>query len=418
MIIERHIKPNIVEHLQKKEITIITGARQTGKTTLLLDIKKDLENSGQKVLLLNLDIDSHRQYFRSQEALLQKTRLELGTNGYVFIDEIQRLENAGLFIKGIYDRNTPYKFVLTGSGSIELKEKIQESLAGRKRLFELTPVTFPEFVDYKTDYKYRESLSLFFEVETEKTNSLLDEYLNYGGYPRIILESTAEEKQKLMDEIFKSYVEKDLVYLLRIDRPETFTTLIKILAAQSGGMINYSQLATQTGISVPTLKKYLWYAEKTFCIHYVSPFFTNPLKEITKSPIYYFNDLGLRNYSIAMMGKLTIYQQFGFVFQNLVYNILSASLRWSNNKIHFWRTTDKAEVDFVIQGSGNQPIPVEVKYGQIRPASISRSFRSFIEKYNPANAFVIYRGIEAEIMINNTTVTFLPWYKLFEYFNT
>ncbi len=416
MLIKRHIKPEIVEHLRKKEITIITGARQIGKTTLLLEIKEELEQKGENVLFLNLDNDNHSTHFKTQDTLLRKIELEIGNEGFVFIDEIQRLKNAGIFIKGIYDRNTQYKLVLTGSGSIELKENIQESLAGRKRLFEMMPVNFIEFVNYKTHYKYHDRISSYFEIEKEKTLALLDEYLNFGGYPQIVTENKLPEKLKLIDEIFTSYVEKDLVYLLKIERPETFKLLVKLLAALNGNIINYSELSSRANLSTATLKKYLWYAEKTFCIHYVSPFFSNAIKEITKAPTYYFNDLGLRNYALGQMGKLTLSLHLGFVFQNFIYHILKEELQWKNHTIHFWRTTDKAEVDFVIHKENNNLLPIEVKYGLINKPAISRSFRSFIDKYHPGEALIVTRNLETEMSVNKTTVRFLPFYKLYNYF--
>ncbi len=168
--INRNIKAEIVNHLQHKEFTIITGARQIGKTTIIGEIIKDLEAENKKVLFLNLDNDSHSVYFKTQETLLQKINLELGQDGFVFIDEIQRLENAGLFLKGLYDRNLKYKFVITGSGSLELKEKINESLAGRKRLFEMMPVSFFEFVNFKTHYKYEDKIHLILK---QKKNEAL-----------------------------------------------------------------------------------------------------------------------------------------------------------------------------------------------------------------------------------------------------
>ncbi|MBN2663214.1 MAG: AAA family ATPase [Bacteroidales bacterium] len=175
-------------------------ARQIGKTTILNEIIKDLKAEHKKVLFLNLDIDSHSTYFKTQETLLQKNNLEIGQDGFVFIDEIQRLENAGLFLKGLYDRNLKYKFVITGSGSLELKEKNHESLAGRKRLFEMMPVNFFEFVNFKTNYKYEDKLNLFFEIEKQQTDLLLNEYLNFGGYPRIITENKISEKLLLINE--------------------------------------------------------------------------------------------------------------------------------------------------------------------------------------------------------------------------
>jgi len=413
--IKRQIKQEIISHLDKKEITIITGARQVGKTTLIQEIHNELKINNQKVLLLNLDNDRHTGYFITQDSLLQKIELEIGTTGFVFIDEIQRLENAGRYMKGIYDRNIPYKFVLTGSGSIELKEKIQESLAGRKRIFEMTPVNFIEFVNYKTNYKYENRLPLFFETEPDFTYDLLREYLNFGGYPRIVTENLISEKLKIIQEIFSSYVEKDLVYLLKIERPETFELLIKILAIGTGNIINYSQIATQTNLSVPTVKKYLWYAEKTFSINKVSPYYTNALKEITKSPVYFFTDLGLRNYALGNMGNLSLNEQFGFVFQNYIYKTLRELLRWKNYKIHFWRTKEKAEVDFVVDMQTDL-LPIEVKYGEIKKPTVSRSFRSFIEKYKPEKALIINRKLSESIKINQTDVVFLPFYKLYDYF--
>ena len=106
--------------LQRKEITLLIGPRQAGKTTLMKQLQQELLSRKAAVLYLNMDIESDALYLQSQQTLLNKMRLELGDGGYVFIDEIQRKEDAGLFFKGLYDMDLPYKFVLSGSGSIEL----------------------------------------------------------------------------------------------------------------------------------------------------------------------------------------------------------------------------------------------------------------------------------------------------------
>jgi uncharacterized protein len=413
-MIKRTLKKEIVDHLGKKEITIISGARQVGKTTLLREIMAELKSQHKQVLFLNLDIDVHARYFDSQESLLKKIVLEIGDTGFVFIDEIQRLENAGLFLKGLYDRNLNYKFVITGSGSMELKETIKESLAGRKRMFAMEPVTFSEFVNYKTNYKYVNNLPLFFEVEKQQTQELLLEYLNFGGYPRIVTEPILSEKLSLMDEIFSSYVEKDLVYLLKIERPDVFHLLIRLLASQTGNIINQSELARQSGLALPTLKRYLYYAEKTFCVNYVSPFYTNSVKELTKAPTYYFSDLGLRNFALGQMGTLSLPNQLGFVFQNFVFNMLKARFAESHTTLHYWRTTDKAEVDFIVKRPSGI-LPIEVKYGEQNANLLSRSFRSFITRYKPAEAWVINRTLQAELVVDETNILFLPYHKIDEY---
>jgi predicted AAA+ superfamily ATPase len=412
MDIKRSLKQEIVSHLDKKEIILLTGARQVGKTTLMMEIIQDLKRKDEKVLFLNLDNDAHTPFFESQEILLKKASLELGENaGYIFIDEIQRKQNAGLFLKGIYDRNLPYKLVVTGSGSLELKEKIHESLAGRKRIFEMMPVTFLEFVNYKTNYRYEENTVTFLDIHKSECETLLNEYLNYGGFPRIVTEPVSDEKLKLIDEIFRSYIEKDIVYLLQIERPEVFKMLIQILASQVAQLINFSSLATQIGLSVPTLKKYLWYAEKTFCLQRITPYFSNYTKEIVKSPMYYFTDIGLRNFAIGSMGNLLHSNQLGFVFQNLVHHLLRVHVAWKGWSLHYWRTTDKAEVDFVIDKK-NGVLPIEVKFGPIHQLTVSRSFRSFVEKYNPPEAWLVNPSHQAEIRIKNTLIRFLPFYKI------
>ena len=215
-MIKRKIFSDLKKHLSKREITLITGPRQSGKTTLMEILKEHLDQNGDRTLFLNLDIEWDTPYFQTQAMLIKKVELELGkSKGFVFIDEIQRKENAGLFLKGLYDLKLPYKFIVSGSGSLELKEKIHESLIGRKRLFELTTITFEEFINYKTSYKYTEKLDAFFALEKEKTRQLLMEYMNFGGYPRVILETKKKEKLKIIDEIFRSILEKDIAFLLR-----------------------------------------------------------------------------------------------------------------------------------------------------------------------------------------------------------
>lgn len=412
MDIKRNMLNDLIDHMDKPEVSIITGARQVGKTHLMDELKSYLKTKKKKALSFNLDIEADAAYFSSQNDLIRKIQLEIGTEkGFVFIDEIQRKTDAGLFLKGIYDMKLPYKFVVSGSGSIELKEKIQESLAGRKRIFELLPVTFDEFVNYKTAYKYDGRLPDYFDIEKTATKHHLLEYLNFGGYPRLVTEKSIKERFRLMDEIYQSYIDKDIIILLKVERPEQFRTLIRILAAMQGRILNIAELSKQTGLSVATVEKYLWYAEKTFVVREVKPYFKNNLKEITKASTVYFNDLGLRNHSINLMNTLNLPEQMGFVFQNFVGNILYQKYLYTASIIQYWRTTDKAEVDFIIN-SGDKITPVEVKYGTMKKPEISRSLRSFIDKYNPEEAWIVTDVYSFEGKLNDTALKFIPFTKL------
>ncbi|MBN2477835.1 ATP-binding protein [Candidatus Micrarchaeota archaeon] len=411
-MIERTLFADLVKHLPKKEISVIIGPRQSGKTTLMELLKEHLGKKGERTLYLNLDIEWDRPHFDSQLALLKKIELELGKKrGFVFIDEIQRKENAGLFLKGLYDLKLPYKFIVSGSGSLELKEQIHESLMGRKRLFELTTITFLEFVNHKTDYKYRNTLSNFFEIEKDKASQLLTEYMNFGGYPQVVLASERNEKNKLMDEIYRSVLEKDIAYLLKVEKTEAFNSLIKLLSGQIGSLINYSELSSALSISHLTLKKYLWYAQKIFLLELVSPYARNIRKEITKSPVPYFWDLGLRNYSLGIFGQVPGPSELGFLFENFVFLLLRARTALSSTKLHFWRTQDKAEVDFILE-SGRRITPIEVKFKSFKKEEITRSLHNFIEKYNPSEAYVINLNLKKTLVIDKTKLFFLPFHEL------
>ena len=328
----------------------------------------------------------------------------------VFLDEIQRKVDAGLFLKGLYDQGLPWKLVVSGSGSIELKEKISESLAGRKRMFELSTVSFGEFTDFRTGYRYTDKLREFFRTETTRTDQLFREYLMYGGYPRVILADTHQEKLANMNEIYRSYLEKDIVYLLRVEKSDIFSNLVKVLGSQAGKMVNYSELSSTLGISLATVKTYLWYLEKTFILWKVTPWFTNIRKEITKAPVYYFRDIGLRNFASGSFGVLSD-SEAGFAFQSVVHTLLKERSPMADTTIHYWRTKDKAEVDFVIR-KGDKVLPLEVKYRSLKKTEIPRSFRGFIEGYHPERGYIINKSLNKEMLVGETRVQCLPYWEL------
>jgi predicted AAA+ superfamily ATPase len=409
-MIKRKLLALLREHVPETEITLITGPRQAGKTFLMNLLKKELDDRGEKTLFLNLDIESDKIFFSSQSRLIQKIELELGKQkGYVFIDEIQRKENAGLFLKGLADMNLPYKFIVSGSGSLGLKDQIPESLAGRKRLFKLGTVSFEEFVDYKTGGKYSDRLPAFFEIEQEKTQNLLLEYLNYGGYPRVVLAETTEQKRLHIDEIYSSYIERDISAFLNVEKLDAYRNLVRILASQIGQLMNYSELSNTIGIATSTLKSYINYGEDTFIFQRLSPYATNVRKEITKSPLLYFYDTGLRNYCLGQFGQLFAPGELGHLFENFIFNLLMDKLKFTGCSLHYWRSKDQAEVDFVIQG-GKKLIPIEVKYKESKKKMVTPSLKNFITRYAPSIALIV-NPYENEVQkIESAEVHFIrPW---------
>ncbi len=393
-------------------MSLIIGPRQAGKTTLMEMLRAHLEDINERTLFLNLDVEWDKPHFDTQAALIKKIELELGRHrGYVFIDEIQRKDNAGLFLKGLFDLNLPYKFILSGSGSLELKQNMDESLIGRKRVFELSTLSLEEFINHRTSYRYEGNLPEYLEIEPDKRRSLLSEYMTYGGYPRIVTAPEEGEKRRLIDEIYRSILEKDIAYLLKVDKPYAFSALIKLLADQIGQLINHTELSSTLGVSFPTIKKYLWYAQKIYLIDLIAPYARNVRKEISKSPMPYFWDLGLRNFALGLFGTPARPFEGGFVFENLVYLLLRQKVKFRAATLNYWRTKDKAEVDFVIE-EGGRPIPLEVKWRRQTGEKVPASLRRFIEKYSPETAYIINPDTRKTITIGKTRLFFLPLHDL------
>jgi len=190
--------------------------------------------------------------------------------------------------------------------------------------------------------------------------------------------------------------------------------MICLLAAQTGGMINLSMLSNETRAALPTIQKYLWYAERTWFLKMIPPLHGNKIKEITKSPVVYFVDHGMRNFAIRMFGNIHNHRDYGFVFQNLVCTLLLNTLQRHIYDLHFWRTINKAEVDFVIERYEN-PLPVEVKYSSLNKPELTRSLRSFIDHYHPTDAWVINLSYAGEMSIGATTVHFIPFFRIQPY---
>ena len=405
--IKRDVLEDLRRDIRREEIAFLIGPRQAGKTTIMKILQAELASAGEKTLFLNLDFDADRTHFASQQTLMRKIDLELGNSpGFVFIDEIQRQADAGIFLKGLQDMGLPRKFIVSGSGSVDLKAKIKESMLGRKRVYEIYPLSLREFLNFKTDYRYADRLPAFFALEQGRCNELLTEYLNYGGFPRVVLEQEGREKSRVMEEIYQGYIIKDIAYLLKVEKIEAYGQLMRVLADQTGKIVNYSELAATLGISQPTVKNYCWYAEETYILKRITPFFRNIRSEISKSPSVYFSDIGFRNYALGVFGNLQRPDDLGFSFQNLVYLILREKLRWTGARIHFWRTTSKAEIDFVID-KGRDIVPVEVKYRELDKPSLPRALDGFIEKYAPPRCWVINRTLQHGMRVRDTDVRFM-----------
>lgn len=416
VLIKREIFSQIVRHLAKEEVTVITGARQTGKTTILLQLKDHLIHEKKinpsRIKIFNLDLLSDLEGIRNQTDFIRFLREELNKEKflYVFIDEIQRLENPGTFLKGIYDLKLPLKLLVAGSSSLEIKSKVFESLTGRKRVFHVWPFSFSEYLSC-----YNPKLSELIKkksVSTINKRAILDhlfDFIIFGGYPRAVLAKSKEEKIQVLNEIYSSYVEKDIVGLIKIKNPFNFSKLVALLSDQIGGIINLKEVSSTLGINHRTLEHYLSALENTFVINITRPFFTNIRKELTKMPKVYFVDNGMRNLALKYFTKFMDSRDKGELLENFV---LSSLLKKGDLTVNYWRTKDKSEVDFICRDYDGNTIPLEVKAAELKKPEITKGLRSFIERYNPVRAFLINLSLEEKIKFKNTQIEFILPYSI------
>ena len=156
-------------------------------------------------------------------------------------------------------------------------------------MFELSTVSFGEFVDFKTGYRYTDKLREFFRIEPAKTDQLFREYLMYGGYPRVILAGTHQEKLATINEIYRSFLEKDIVYLLRVEKSDSFSNLVEVWQPNHGNTVDSSELSATLGLSLATVKIYLWYLEKTFIVWKRNSLVHQHQKRNNQSPGFLFS---------------------------------------------------------------------------------------------------------------------------------
>jgi hypothetical protein len=391
--IQRKIHPEIKKHLKRKEYTIITGSRQSGKTSLLQALFRELKDEGKTVSYITFEdrdilseINKHPEEIFSFVPRPAKSIAKADPEQqpvFLFIDEVQHAEDPSNFLKYLYDiYKENLKIIATGSSAFYLDQKFSDSLSGRKRIFELQTLSFEEFLIFKNlNDLYRELELIRKEKEYISTSDkelleVFNEYLIFGGYPEVVLENNKEEKINLLKEIKNSFLKRDIDES-GISTPDKFYQLLILLAGQAGNLINRNELSNTIGVDNKTLEKYLYILQSCFHIELVKPFHSNARKELTKMPKVYFKDTGMRNCALNRFFSFKSREDKGALLENYVYKRLS----YLNDRdtIRFWRTTDNKEIDFVITTSFREGMAFEAKMSC--SGSKTTSQKSFIERY-------------------------------------
>lgn len=397
MYIQRTLEPIIRKYLAGPEYIAVIGARQAGKTTLLRHIQEQIEES---VFLTFEDLEIRTLFDTDVKSFL---KLYIEPHRVVFIDEFQYARRGGQSLKFIYDTVPSKKIVISGSSALDLTVSAVKHLAGRMLSFTLHPLSYREFMSYKDPQLFRiyEEMASRRRLEVpmvEKFMKLLEEFIVFGGYPRVVIAKDDEERRTILKNIFGIYLLRDVRDILGLIDDYQMLRLVKSLALQIGNVVSYHELSTLLQQKTPLLKKNLNLFEKTFILRLLRPFFSNKRTELVKNPKVYFVDTGLRNSVIGDFRPLGQRPDKGALLENHHYS----ELLKADREVKYWRTKSKAEVDFVV----DDRYPVEIKSALSRPAA-GKSLHSYIEKYKPQKAFVYNDGLFETVKIGGTPVHFM-----------
>lgn len=361
MVYPRNIYPSLLSHAQTTYVTVLTGMRRTGKTTLVKQLLLDIPNKNALFLDLqrpdNQELFIQKNYDAIRDAFFARG-LSKDQSMIVALDELQLAPEAPRAIKYLSD-HFGIKFIVTGSSSYYLKHLFSESLSGRKKIFELFPLDFGEFLTFK-DISHASfdwihgGLNI---AEYNRLSSYYEEYVRFGGFPQVVLAKSETEKRDILSDIMSSYVNIDIRSLADFSDERNLYTLAKLLAGRVGSRVEYTNLSRLSGLSRPTVTNYVRFFEKTYLIRTIGAYTKSVDREIVKARKLYFCDTGLANILADLSG--------GAQFENTLYNQLSRFYG-----IQYYAKKSGQEIDFIL----DERLAVEAKETPVEGdmASLSR----------------------------------------------
>jgi predicted AAA+ superfamily ATPase len=354
MIFPRIIFSDIEKHLDTTEAVILTGMRRTGKTTLLTLIKDRLKTDNK--LFLDLENPLNRKYFEEED--YEKIKATLGFLGlgfkkrpYILLDEIQHVKTLPSVAKYFIDHYN-VKFFLTGSASFYLKNLFTESLAGRKAIFEVFPLTFREFLTFKQS-QFKIHGTPVIKSVFASMDRLYDEYMRYGGFPEVVLKEDSREKAKALEDIFTSFFQLEVLQLGDFRRNDIIRDLMLLLMQSTGSKLDILHISRDMKVSRPTLYDYLAFLEGTYFIKTIRSFSKGRSTEVRKMPKVYVCDTGLANH-FARLDE-------GHIFENSIFQNLRVK-----GDLNYYQKKSGVEIDFILDKKNAYEVKINPSESDIR----------------------------------------------------
>ncbi|MBI1871407.1 MAG: ATP-binding protein [Chlamydiae bacterium] len=381
----------LYKEITDPRISILLGARQVGKSTLLKLIEIKAKEEGYDTAFYDLEQPRDLLHLsgNDQEVIDKLT----SSNAIIFIDEFHYLKNASKIFKAIYDLRKGstarggIKIFASGSSSLEIHKHLKESLAGRFIKTMIFPLSLLEWRQVP-GFKERE-------------------YLQWGGLPRLIHHRDPVQRISILDNILSTYITKDIKGLIQEENIRSFNTLLYELAQSQGSVVMASNLARNIHLSEPTIVRHLEIMSQTYVLYPISSYSANLANELKKSKKYYFFDLGLRNALLKDFRSVQDREDKGVLYESVVLNHLVSQLK-PNMEIRFWRTKGGDEVDFILL-KNRIPVPIEVK-SKLQKPDLPRGMIVFLKAYPKAPFGMVFNEtIEETIRAEGRLIHFKKW---------
>jgi predicted AAA+ superfamily ATPase len=399
-MIKRNLESQIKKYAEQYPVLSIVGPRQSGKTTLARYLFPDYRY----VSLENLDIrslghDDPRGFLHDYPPP-------------VIIDEIQRVPHLFSYLQEKVDLNpAPAQYILTGSQQFLLMESISQSLAGRVINFKLYPFTYNELDGRPEDNSLEEIFTI--KKDAACPSHSIEDILFTGMYPRI--HDKKLSPRKWLENYVLTYIERDIRQLVNVSNLRTFESFLKIIASQSGQLINFSSLSDLTGISLPTAKSWISLLETSGIIFILPPHHRSFSKRVVKTPKLFFNDTGLLCFLLSVRDShdLKSHPLYGNIFETFVIGEFYKRICHIAEipPLYFWRDKTGNEIDLVVD-FGNKLFPVEIKASRTYSASFKDNIVKWLElKGNTqAEGLILFNG--EGVMGSQSSIPAAPWWQL------
>jgi hypothetical protein len=391
-MIQRNIKPKLLEALTDSPVVLIHGARQTGKSTLVKQIAES-DYPAKYLTFDDMSILSAAQ--NSPNDFIENYKEN------IIIDEVQRVPDIFLAIKSFVDKNrNAGKFILTGSANVLLLPKVSESLAGRIEILNLFPLSQSEISGTQNNLIDKLFANKFKTVEDSRKKNDLVNRVMAGGFPEML----NRKDRKRQNAWFKSYIttmlQRDVRDISNIEKLSDLPRLLSLFASRAGTLLNFAELSRSSAIPQTTLKRYVTLFEAIFLIKLLPAWSGNLSKRLIKTPKLYLNDTGLLSYLIGFEANKVMSDplSWGRLLENFVLMELVKQASWSefDLSLYHYRSASGQEIDFVIEKNDGKLSAVEVKAAAKVSAKDFNHIKTFADETGNKflNGVIFYTGKE------------------------